>query len=59
MPIPDPVPFVLVLARIAGLILAAPVLGHALVPVRVRVALAAVFALALAPARPASGTAAA
>jgi len=53
MPIPDPVPFVLVLARIAGLILAAPVLGHALVPVRVRVALAAVFALALAPALPA------
>ncbi|HLK11898.1 MAG TPA: flagellar biosynthetic protein FliR [Candidatus Binatia bacterium] len=57
MPIPDPVPFLLVLARIAGLILAAPVFGHTLVPARVRVALAAVLALALAPALPAPAAA--
>lgn len=53
MPIPDPVPFLLVLARIAGLILAAPAFSHALVPVRVRVALAAILAAAIAPVLPA------
>jgi flagellar biosynthetic protein FliR len=40
----------LVLARIAGLVLAAPVFGHLLVPVRVRAGLAVVLAVALAPA---------
>jgi len=48
-PIPDPVAALLVLARIAGLLLTAPLLAHALVPPRVRVALAGVLALALAP----------
>jgi flagellar biosynthetic protein FliR len=52
MPLADPTTFLLVLARLAGLVLAAPVLGHALVPLRVRAALAAVLALALAPALP-------
>src|SRR5581483_2898791 len=50
MPIPDPTTFLLVLARIAGLVLAAPVFGHLLVPVRVRIGLAMTFAVALAPA---------
>jgi flagellar biosynthetic protein FliR len=50
MPIPDPVPFLLVLARLGGLVLAAPVFGHALVPVRVRAALAGVLAVVLTPA---------
>lgn len=50
MPIPDPVPFLLVLARLGGLVLAAPVFGHALVPVRVRAALAGILAVVLTPA---------
>jgi flagellar biosynthetic protein FliR len=49
MPLPDLATFLFVLARLAGLVLAAPVLGHLLVPVRVRVALAVVLAAALAP----------
>lgn len=49
MPIPDPTPYVLVLARIAGLVMAAPLLGHLLVPRRARIGLAMVMALALAP----------
>ena len=40
----------LVLARVAGLVLAAPLFGHMLVPPRVRVGLAAMLAVALAPA---------
>jgi len=50
MTVPDPTLWLLVLARVAGLVLAAPVLGHLLVPVRVRVALAAILAAALVPA---------
>jgi len=42
--------YLLVLARIAGLVTAAPVFGHLLVPVRVRAGLAVVLAAALAPA---------
>lgn len=49
MPIPDPTPYVLVLARIAGLVMAAPLLGHLLVPRRARIGLAVVMAIALAP----------
>jgi len=50
MTMPDPTLWLLVLARVAGLVLAATVLGHLLVPVRVRVALAAILAAALVPA---------
>ena len=50
MTVPDPTLWLLVLARVAGLVLAAPVLGHLLVPPRVRVALAATLAAALVPA---------
>lgn len=50
MPLPPPTTFVLVLARIAGLMIAAPVLGHSLVPLRVRAAAAVVLAMVLAPA---------
>src|SRR5207249_127270 len=50
MTVPDPTLWLLVLARVAGLVLAAPVLGHLLVPVRVRMALAAILAAALVPA---------
>jgi flagellar biosynthetic protein FliR len=50
MPIPDPVPFLLVLARLGGLVVAAPVFGHQLVPLRVRAALAVILAVVLAPA---------
>lgn len=52
MPIPDPTVFLLVLARIAGLIGTAPVLGHAAVPLRIRAAVAGVLAIALTPAVP-------
>jgi flagellar biosynthesis protein FliR len=50
MALPDPVPFLLVLARLSGLALAAPIFGHLLVPVRVRAGIVGVLALALAPA---------
>ena len=50
MPVPDPETSLLVLARIAGLVLAAPVFGHLLVPVRVRAGLAVLMAVALAAA---------
>ncbi len=40
----------LVLARVAGLVLAAPFFGHLLVPIRIRAGIAGVLALALAPA---------
>jgi flagellar biosynthetic protein FliR len=50
MGLPDPTTFLLVLARLAGLVVAAPVFGHLLVPVRVRAGLAIVLAAALAPA---------
>jgi len=49
MAIPDPVPFLLVLARLSGLVLAAPIFGHLLVPMRVRAGFVGVLALALAP----------
>jgi flagellar biosynthetic protein FliR len=52
MAIPDPIPFLLVLARVAGLVLAAPVLGHLLVPLRVRAGLVIVLAGVLAPLAP-------
>ena len=45
--LPDTVPFLLVLARIAGLVVAAPLFGHLLVPLRVRAALALVLTAAL------------
>jgi flagellar biosynthetic protein FliR len=53
LPALDPVVFLLVLARIAGLVLAAPLFGHVALPVRVRVGLAVAFAIALAPGVPA------
>jgi flagellar biosynthesis protein FliR len=49
MPIPDPTSFLLVLARCAGLVMGAPIFGHLLVPLRGRVGLALLFAIALAP----------
>lgn len=49
MPVPDPATFLLVLARVAGLLVVAPILGHLLVPRPVRAALAVLLALALAP----------
>jgi flagellar biosynthetic protein FliR len=52
----DPVPFLLVLARVAGLVLAAPVFGHVALPRRVRAGLAVVLAAALAPAVPLPAT---
>jgi flagellar biosynthetic protein FliR len=48
--IPDPTLALLVLARVAGLVLSAPMLGHALVPPRVRAALAVLLAAAIVPA---------
>ena len=42
--------FILVLARIAGLVIAAPMFGHLLVPSNVRAGFAGVMALALTPA---------
>jgi flagellar biosynthetic protein FliR len=53
MPVPDPTAFLLVLARLAGLVGTAPIMGHLLVPLRVRAAFAVVLAAALAPAVPA------
>jgi flagellar biosynthetic protein FliR len=50
MATPDPLAFLLVVARLAGLVFAAPVFGHGLVPLRVRAGLVGVLALALAPA---------
>jgi flagellar biosynthetic protein FliR len=44
--------FLLVLARIGGLMVAAPMFGHVLVPVRVRAGLAVVLAAVLTPAVP-------
>ncbi len=48
--VPDPSGFLLVLARIAGLVLAAPLFGHLLVPMRARVGFTLVLTLALTPA---------
>ncbi len=50
MAVPDPTMFLLVLARLAGLLGTAPVLGDARVPIRVRAGFAVIFAAALAPA---------
>jgi flagellar biosynthetic protein FliR len=50
--IPDPARLVLVLARVAGLVVAAPVLGHLSVPIRVRAGFVVVLSLALASAVP-------
>ena len=50
MPVPDATAFLLVLARIAGLVGTSPILGHLLVPLRVRAAFAVILAAALAPA---------
>ena len=55
---PDPLPFLLVTARLSGLVLVAPVFGHGLVPVRVRAGLVGVLAIALAPVVPAPALAA-
>ncbi len=52
MSFPDPLPFLLVVARLSGLVLASPVFGHGLVPARVRAGLVGVLALALAPVVP-------
>lgn len=52
MTFPDPAPFLLVVARLSGLVLASPIFGHGLVPVRVRAGLVGVLALALAPVVP-------
>jgi flagellar biosynthetic protein FliR len=49
MTLPDLPTFLLVLARLSGLVIAAPVFGHLLVPVRVRVGLALLLAAVLAP----------
>ena len=57
MPMPDPTAFLLVLARIAGLVGTSPILGHLLVPLRVRAAFAVILAAALAPAVTASAAA--
>jgi len=46
-PIPDPTVFLLVLARVGGLVGASPIFGHLLVPVRVRVGFTLVLAAAL------------
>jgi flagellar biosynthetic protein FliR len=46
-PIPDPTVFLLVLARVGGLIGASPIFGHLIVPVRVRVGLTLVLAVAV------------
>jgi len=54
MPFVAPLPFVLVLARLGGLLLAAPLFGHVAVPARLRAGIAGVLALALAPTLPAS-----
>ena len=43
------VPFLLVLARVGGLVMAAPVFGHVLLPRRVRAGLAALLAVAVTP----------
>ena len=51
-PIPDPTVFLLVLARVAGLVVGSPIFGHMLVPIRVRAGLALVLAIALAGALP-------
>lgn len=51
-PIPDPTVFLLVLARVAGLVVGSPILGHMLVPIRVRAGLTLVMAVALAGALP-------
>jgi hypothetical protein len=51
--LPDPLPFVLVVARLSGLVIASPIFGHGLVPARVRAGLVGVLALALAPVVPA------
>ena len=56
MAIPDPIPFLLVLARFGGLIVAAPLFGHLLVPMRVRAAMAVLFATALSPLVPQAAT---
>jgi flagellar biosynthetic protein FliR len=53
MVLPDALPFLLVTARLSGLVLASPIFGHGLVPMRVRAGLVGVLALALAPAVPA------
>jgi flagellar biosynthetic protein FliR len=52
-PIPDPIPLLLVLARIGGLVVSAPMFGHLLVPPRVRAALAIALAAVLTPVVPA------
>ena len=51
-PIPDPTVFLLVLARVAGLVVGSPIFGHMLVPIRVRAGLALVLAVALGGALP-------
>jgi len=52
MAFPDPLPFVLVVARLCGLVLVSPIFGDGLVPARVRAGLVGVLALALAPVVP-------
>jgi flagellar biosynthetic protein FliR len=52
MPLLDPTTALLVLARVAGLVLASPIFGHVLVPLRVRAGLTALVAVALTPTVP-------
>jgi len=52
MPLPDPIAFVLVLARLGGLLVAAPLFGHALLPPMVRAGLALALAVVLLPVLP-------
>jgi flagellar biosynthetic protein FliR len=52
MTLPDPFALTLVAARLAGLVLTAPVLGEGVVPAGVRAGLVGVLALALAPGVP-------
>ncbi len=52
MPLPDPIVFVLVLARLGGLLMAAPLFGHALLPPLVRIGVALALAIVLLPVVP-------
>lgn len=49
LPIPELLPFGLAFVRIAGLLIAAPIFGHRMVPARVRAVLALFLALVIAP----------
>lgn len=52
MALPAPLPFLLVVARVAGLVASAPLFAHGVVPVRVRAGVVGILGLALAPVVP-------